>query len=818
MSRERRKEWSYRRRGRIYINPEERYPDYYREDPHFAEYGRRGRYRYAGYRRDRELDREVGSREAGPREAGHGYEQRYREEYREGWVGGRGVNSSFDSGVGAGSASIESRDSGRIDSGGNFNNNIDNRESARMERSEIETERRPREDKKEVGVVEAVEKKAEKKEEQLVAQLNVNAGRSGTKLEPILSTQRDIETERGAEAAKDMKVEGANSLNGIKRPKNTSVGLVVVESGVKVEASKKNKEPADGERLNKAPEDISTARNPSAETQQRGDAPSFALDRKSAQVADVNERPEAKESEISKRSRKRKDEKEDRWENKDRTDRVNGGVVLSGGDMMSGGDTVVRGNAAESPENKEDEKEKGTTARINRQTRGSSKGKIEPLGLLSATRDKKSSERTILGGAGRSRKEEIKEKSGKALGTHRHTGSASSVSISSPISSAESGQIGYTGRGEKEERKKEREESEKQEGEVGLGVVSAVCSYVIAKHVIEKEEAERVRLLNQRLNRERPFDVEKEIRTWEKSAELAQMSLEGESVREAIVNAINRSAANEARVPDILPNSLTSYLYNTVIRKPREVHTQKNRIRLYKGEEEILRQGFLETGKDFKMMQKQFLPWRTQKEVVLMYYHKKSELKLKIWKDIQRDVRKITDADLKEFVQMSWKKEEEDVFEGMYPTTGKRWSEYVEILKNKTEGDVRAYYKYFKKFIVRGKEEKQKRKRGETPKKEARSAETWQIHERQMFSLLFPHIGKNWGVLANYIITKNASEIRNYHRVYYKNLSAGERILETHLKDIGKPEIHTEPLPAMKDPENSQAHTKHAGVLFPANK
>lgn len=347
----------------------------------------------------------------------------------------------------------------------------------------------------------------------------------------------------------------------------------------------------------------------------------------------------------------------------------------------------------------------------------------------------------------------------------------------------------------------------------------SVYSYIVAKMRVEKEEKERVKYINAALKKEKVVDNEEEIAFWSEKKNIEALKIE-ENMEESMSLAEERSKKNEADIPDIIPNEITVYLYNTVIKDPKGLHRRNNLVQTYVGEDAMLKKAFAEIGKDFNRIRQEFLPWRTMKEIVMLYYQKKYILKLKSWQNAYKDTRKLADADLKELVEREWTEEEKKTFAELFPKTGKKWAVYINGIKGKTEGNIKAYYKYYKRFVYREREReaetaaKEAKKKEEKSKKDEVDIKAWRAHERQIFALIFPHIGKSWNVLANYIITKNASEIRGYHRTYYKNLSAGEKILETHLQEIGDPEIRTDPLPLSKRSGYSQINTMSAGVLF----
>ncbi|KAI5170867.1 hypothetical protein NEFER03_0326 [Nematocida sp. LUAm3] len=344
-----------------------------------------------------------------------------------------------------------------------------------------------------------------------------------------------------------------------------------------------------------------------------------------------------------------------------------------------------------------------------------------------------------------------------------------------------------------------------------MDMASSVYAYILAKHKAEKEEKERVRKLNKEIKRRKKGTIEKELAFW-KQKPLEKLGILPEELKDLLQQAETRSKKNEAKLKDLHPNKATLFLYDTKIFYPESLHKREVSVYTYLEEDAVIKKAFTELGKNFLEIQKNFLPWRSIKEIVNIYYQKKYPLRLKTWNNAYRDTRKITNADLKELVERGWTEEEQSIFSLLYPDVGKKWSFYVEKIKGKTEGDIRAYYKYYKKFIH--KEEKPQRK---TEEKKKEGIEKWKSHERQMFALLFPHIGKNWSILENYIITKTAAEIRSYHKTYYKNLSTGERILETHLKDIGEPSVQTEPFIHQKKTGHNQLHTYTAGVLFIPN-
>ncbi|KAI5181696.1 hypothetical protein NEOKW01_1864 [Nematocida sp. AWRm80] len=347
-------------------------------------------------------------------------------------------------------------------------------------------------------------------------------------------------------------------------------------------------------------------------------------------------------------------------------------------------------------------------------------------------------------------------------------------------------------------------------------------AYVLAKKQVEEEENEKISQLNNSLlsRPQKQGTTSQEIRYWENKKKLRDLCIEAEDISLLITAAIQRSKINESKIPLLEPEVVSKYLFNSVHTSPKQAHTKASTISLYAEEEQQIKKAFAEVGKNFVQIRERFLPWRTAKEIVQIYYQYKYIFRLKYWQNAYKDTRRLLDEDLKEIIEREWSLQEKAEFELLFPDLGKRWSQYAKALPNKTEGDLRAFYKYYKKFILKAQKDRTKPQAKEniTSPSDATSIQ-WKAHERQMFALLFPHIGKNWNVLANYIITKNASEIRSYHRAYYKNLSIGERILETHLKDIGEPQIRTDPLPLKHKQENLVVpHTISAGILFEANK
>ncbi|KAI5185374.1 hypothetical protein NEHOM01_0789 [Nematocida homosporus] len=344
--------------------------------------------------------------------------------------------------------------------------------------------------------------------------------------------------------------------------------------------------------------------------------------------------------------------------------------------------------------------------------------------------------------------------------------------------------------------------------------IPPVYAYILAKAKVAQEEAERVYHINAALRRPTATRLPLEIEFWSQCPELAALGTLREEVPEVLMAAEQRSRLNEAWIPDITPAQVTLYLYDTTIKDPQAHHSQHSQVYTYLGEDDLLKKAFAEVGKDFVRINREFLPWRKPAEVIHLYYHKKYTLRLKLWKNAYRDTRKIADVDLKDLVQREWTQTDQDLFAALFPTLGKKWTLYIESIKGKTEGDIRAYYKYYKKFIQKPPTRPPRPDKKRDPPPDGH----WQVHERQMFALLFPHIGKNWSVLANYLVTKNATEIRSYHRLHYKNLSAGERILETHLRDLGPPQVRTEPLALNQRSGHQQAHSTFAGVLFSSYK
>lgn len=341
--------------------------------------------------------------------------------------------------------------------------------------------------------------------------------------------------------------------------------------------------------------------------------------------------------------------------------------------------------------------------------------------------------------------------------------------------------------------------------QVRPSIPSSVCAYIMCKRLLEQTE--------DALARNTPAETpayalgqEDEVKRWEAVSQTLGMSTEG--IREEIEAAFARSLLNEARIPQSVPDRLTMYIHNTNIPDPVQYHEKCFRVKEYVGEDERLRKGFGKHGKDFSAIRATHMPWRTTEEIVLLYYRKKQLLNLRIYQGMGRDTRKMKDTELRELITKEWTAEEKEVFLQLLVELGKKWSLYPNVLRGKSERDVKTFYRYYKRFLFREEEAKKK-----VAVKKKEEPAPWAAHERQTFALLFPHIGKNWSVLSNYIVTKTASEIRSYHRLFYKNLSVGEKILETHLKDLGKPEIRTD-LWALPRPPPIDHHARLAGVLF----
>ncbi|KAI5189158.1 hypothetical protein NEMIN01_0324 [Nematocida minor] len=338
----------------------------------------------------------------------------------------------------------------------------------------------------------------------------------------------------------------------------------------------------------------------------------------------------------------------------------------------------------------------------------------------------------------------------------------------------------------------------------------SIYTYLIAKYKVEQEEMRKIQKKSRKNEKAKEVSLDFEIEKWAKNKMLKLLGIDKEMIIESITTSDDRSRINEATIPERESSKLMCYIYNDSIRNIESKHRANSGVYMYKGDDELLRKAFAETGKDFRAIRANYLPWYTHKEIVKIYYKMKYKLRLKNWDGVLRDTRKIQDKEVVEIVERDWTQEEMDVFSNLNSELGKKWKEYLKYIKGKTENDIKIFYKYYKKHILKKKEDKLKKKE---EKKEG-SIEGWKVHERQTFALLFPHIGKNWGVLANYIVTKTATEIRSYHRLYYKNLRAGERVLEIYLKDIGDREIRTDPLPLAERAGHKQQHSRHAGVLF----
>ncbi|OAG30802.1 hypothetical protein NEIG_00286 [Nematocida sp. ERTm5] len=335
--------------------------------------------------------------------------------------------------------------------------------------------------------------------------------------------------------------------------------------------------------------------------------------------------------------------------------------------------------------------------------------------------------------------------------------------------------------------------------------IPSIYTYLMAKYKVEQDEINK---LKQEVRPERvSVACSVRISHWANNKHMKALGHDKEIITESIVSADERSLQNEAYIPPREPAKIVEYMYTDTIKDIAARHNNNMKVYIYAGDEEKLKTAFLKIGKNFKEIRKEYLPEYSSKDVVKIYYKMKYKLRLKDWS--MRDTRKIQDKDLAEIISREWTAAEKEAFHNLYEELGKKWKEYCQHIPGKREIDMRIYYRYYKKM-----QKKEVPKKKEKREKEGKEEGEWQVHERQTFALLFPHIGKNWSVLANYIVTKTAAEIRSYHRVYYKHLRAGERILEIYLKDIGEKQVRTDPLILHERSGHRQQHSRHAGVLF----
>ncbi|KRH93325.1 Nuclear receptor coregulator SMRT/SMRTER [Pseudoloma neurophilia] len=89
----------------------------------------------------------------------------------------------------------------------------------------------------------------------------------------------------------------------------------------------------------------------------------------------------------------------------------------------------------------------------------------------------------------------------------------------------------------------------------------------------------------------------------------------------------------------------------------------------------------------------------------------------------------------------------------------------------------------------------------------------WTTDERQLFAIFFPHIGKKWSELANYIITKKSVDCKNYYKFYFKNLSMEEQKFEASLRNISERKTWTIPNTPKKS-YNYDEYFEGVGILF----
>lgn len=379
----------------------------------------------------------------------------------------------------------------------------------------------------------------------------------------------------------------------------------------------------------------------------------------------------------------------------------------------------------------------------------------------------------------------------------------------------EEGELGEPGErvgGEREEKAKRL----KQSG--GRGVIKGVVEYLKRKREVEGMEVkvggEGVEVIR---------DVGEVVVDDLLCEYFGTQNKEGikEAMERELLNSHNRNRLNCAETP---PCSAGGQLYkglinNNTITNPKEMHLQWTAIHLYKGERETFRKAFIINRKDFAKSREEFLTWRSVGEIVLMYYRYKHTLKLP--KLGGRDSGRIADTEIKEIVDGEWSREEMDVFERMYPEVGKKWAMYLKEIKRKSEGDIKIYYRYYKKHVLESKRKPRGRPKVFKREGEERVVKTaedvikaWTCNERVMFAILFPHIGKNWESLSQYVVTKTAAEIRSYHRVYYKNLTSGERILESQLKDLADYKERSAPTTPLARKRQEDGYMEEVGLLF----
>lgn len=172
---------------------------------------------------------------------------------------------------------------------------------------------------------------------------------------------------------------------------------------------------------------------------------------------------------------------------------------------------------------------------------------------------------------------------------------------------------------------------------------------------------------------------------------------------------------------------------------------------------------------------------------------------------------RMSNSSLDLYVEQNFTESDKNNFITLYEISGNNFKEYVEKFEGKSIKDLKILENYYKKMKRESEKQsiqeknvleekvvsKKKAKKELKPKKQiviikkekkeknlnqvSEVLKSWTINERKVFALYYPYVGKNWMSMSNYIPTKKICDFRLYFRVYFKNLSSYEKVLEESL-------------------------------------
>lgn len=263
---------------------------------------------------------------------------------------------------------------------------------------------------------------------------------------------------------------------------------------------------------------------------------------------------------------------------------------------------------------------------------------------------------------------------------------------------------------------------------------------------------------------------------------------------------LERAKNNRAEIPE---------LCSVPVRAPKNVLAEIPKLRERKWSEEEenrFKTCIPKFGNDFKRLM-EHMPNVDMGACILGYYLMKN----KTFSYIKRRPGRMSDSEIKLIVENEWSSYETNVFAQHFRMFGKNWAEYQNII-NKTEKDLKIFFRYYTKFIASSKKKTASRPRKASMSK-SEMLKKWTIDERQIFAIYFPYYNRNWISMATYFPSKTSGDLRQYYNKYYKALSYNEQRLEASLYDFGG-RFSTPPVLHVGNPRDETVFCSAAGVLF----